>query len=57
MSEESKRLVKEAQQFYKEVNERSKEYQAIPDKKLGEKIKKVQETSEQVVKHIQERSE
>jgi len=58
MSEKSKEKVQEAQKFFKEVEKKSEEYrQAIPDKGLGEKLKKVQEGAGEVIKHITERTD
>jgi vacuolar-type H+-ATPase subunit H len=57
MSEESKKTVKEASEFFKRVSENAEKYQkAIPDKHLGEKLKRVSEGASEVVKHITERS-
>jgi hypothetical protein len=57
MSEESKKSAQEATKFFKEVSEKSEKFsQTIPDKQLGEKLRKVSESAEQVVKHITERS-
>jgi vacuolar-type H+-ATPase subunit H len=57
MSEESKKTVKEASEFFKKVSEGAEKYQkAIPDKQLGEKLKRVSEGASEVVKHITERS-
>ena len=57
MSEESKKQVKQAEQFFKEVQEGAKEFQSIPDPGLQKKIQKVGEDAGQVVKHIQERTD
>jgi polyhydroxyalkanoate synthesis regulator phasin len=58
MSEGTKEQVKEAHKFFQEVSEKSKQYQkSIPDKGLSEKLRKVEQSSEEVVKHIDERSE
>jgi len=56
MSEETKRTVKEAGEFFKKVQEGAEKYKSIPDKDLGNKIKKVQEGAGEVVKHIQEKT-
>lgn len=57
MSEESKKSAQEAQKFYKKVSEESEKFsQVIPDKQLGEKLRKVSESASEVVKHITERS-
>ncbi len=57
MSEESKKTIKEAQEFFKKVEEGAKTYQNVPDKQLGEKIKKVGDGAGEVVKHITERTD
>ena len=57
MNSEVKRQVKEAQQFFKRVSEQSEKFsQVIPDKQLGEKLRKVSESSSEVVRHIEEKS-
>lgn len=57
MSQESKEATQEATKFFKRVSEESQHLQRIiPDKQLGEKLRKVSEASEQVVKHIEEHS-
>ena len=56
MSEQSKKDVKDAKEFFKQVEEGAKRFQEIiPDKKLGEKLKKVEESSKEVVQHIEEK--
>lgn len=55
MSEETKKTIKEAQEFFKKVEEGAHSYKNVPDKQLSEKIKKVGEVASQVVKHITER--
>lgn len=57
MSEQTKKTVKEAQEFFKRVEEGAQKYQSIPDKQLTEKIKKVGEGAGEVVKHITERTD
>lgn len=57
MSEETKRTVKEAGEFFKKVQEGAERYKSIPDKSLGDKIRKVSEGAEEVVKHIKERTD
>lgn len=53
MSEQTKKTVKEAKEFFKQVQDGAERYQkSIPDKKLGEKLRKVQESSQEVIKHI-----
>lgn len=56
MSEETKRTVKEAGEFFKKVQQDAEKYKSIPDKDLGGKIRKVQEGAGEVVKHIQEKT-
>ena len=56
MSEETKKTVKEAGEFFKRVQQDAEKYKSIPDKSLGEKIKKVQDGAGEVVKHIGERT-
>lgn len=57
MSEETKKTVKEAQEFFKTVEEGAKTFQGVPDKKLAEKIKKVGDGAGEVIKHIEERTD
>jgi hypothetical protein len=57
MSEETKKTVQEAQEFFKKVEEGAQEYQNIPDKQLTEKIRKVGQGAREVVKHISERTD
>lgn len=57
MSEESKKTIKEAGEFFKKVQEGAEKYKSVPDKQLGDKIKKVGEGAGEVVKHITERTE
>jgi hypothetical protein len=54
MSEETKKTIEEAGEFFKKVKEGAEKYQGIPDKKLTEKIKKIGEGAGEVVKHIEE---
>jgi hypothetical protein len=56
MSEEAKKTVKEAKEFFKKVEEGATKYQAIPDSGLKQKIQKVREHSVEVVKYIEERN-
>ena len=56
MSNETKKTVKEAGEFFKKVQQDAEKYTSIPDKDLGNKIKKVQEGAGEVVKHIQEKT-
>ena len=55
MSEETKKTIEEAGEFFKKVKEGAEKYQGIPDKQLTEKIKKVGDGAGEVVKHIEER--
>ncbi len=48
--------VKEAQQFFEQVQKGATRYTSIPDAGLQQKIKKVSEGAGEVVKHIQERT-
>lgn len=57
MSEETKKTIKEAGEFFKKVQEGAEKYKSVPDKQLGEKIKKVGEGAGEVVKHITERTD
>ena len=57
MSEETKKTIKEAGEFFKKVQEGAEKYKSVPDKQLGDKIKKVGEGASEVVKHITERTE
>lgn len=58
MSEETKKTVENAKEFFKQVKEGAERFQkTIPDKRLGEKLKKVQESSQEVIKHITDNSE
>jgi hypothetical protein len=57
MSEENKNTVKEAQKYFKQVEEGAKQYRNIPDKILTEKIRKVAEGAGEIVKHIEKRSD
>ena len=52
MSEETKKTIKEAGEFFKKVQEGAEKFKSVPDKQLGEKIKKVGEEAGEVVKHI-----
>ena len=57
MSEQSKRQVEEVKKMFQDFTKKSQEMQnVIPDKQLSEKIKKVSETSHEVVKHIEEKT-
>jgi hypothetical protein len=58
MSEETKKSVQEAKEFFKKVQEGADKFQkTIPDKGLGEKLKRVKEGATEVVKHIEERTD
>lgn len=57
MSEETKKTIKEAGEFFKKVQEGAEKYKNVPDKQLTEKIKKVGEGAGEVVKHITERTD
>ena len=54
MSQKTKKTVEEAQKFFKHVQQESERYTtAIPDKSLGEKLRKVKEGAGVVVEHIE----
>jgi hypothetical protein len=56
MSEETKKHANDVKEFYKEIGRKSTEItKTIPDKKLSEKIQKVQESSQEVVKYLEEK--
>lgn len=56
MSEDKKQDVKDAKEFFKQVEEGAKVFrEIIPDKKFGEKLKQVQDGAKEVVKHIEEK--
>lgn len=57
MSEETKKQVKEAGEFFKKVQEGAEKYKSIPDKQLTEKIRKVGEGAGEVSKYIKERTD
>ncbi len=57
MSEETKKTIKEAGEFFKKVQEGAEKYKSVPDKQLTEKIRKVGEGAGEVVKHITERTD
>lgn len=57
MSEETKKTVKEAQEFFKKVEEGAQQYQSIPDKQLTEKIRKVGEGAGEIAEYIKKRSD
>jgi hypothetical protein len=57
MSEESKKTIKQAEEFFKTVEEGTKEFGSIPDSGLQKKIKKVGEDAGEVIKHIKERTD
>jgi sulfur transfer protein SufE len=58
MSATTKQQVEQAKKFFKQAGEQADAYQkVIPDKRLGEKLKKVSETSKEVVKHIEEHTD
>jgi hypothetical protein len=49
--------VKKAREFYRKVSEESQRFQqAIPDKQLGEKLRRAGDAGTEIVKHIEERS-
>jgi len=49
--------VKKAKEFFRRVSEESERFQTvIPDKQLGEKLKRASETGREIVRHIEERT-
>lgn len=57
MSDDTKKKIQEAGEFFKKVHEGAKEYQGIPDKQLVEKIRKVGEGAGEVVEHIKKKTD
>ena len=57
MSEETKKQVQEAGEFFKKVQEGAEKYKSVPDKQLVEKIKKVGEGAGEVVEHIKKKTD
>lgn len=58
MSEQTKKTVKQAEEFFKQVEQGAQEFsQSIPDIGLQKKIQKVSEGAGEVVKHIKERTD
>jgi hypothetical protein len=57
MSEETKKTIQEAGEFFKKVQEGAEKYKGVPDKQLTEKIKKVGEGAGEIVKHITEKTD
>jgi hypothetical protein len=57
MSEQTKKTIKEAGEFFKKVQEGAEKYKSVPDKQLVEKIKKVGEGAGEIVKHITEKND
>lgn len=56
MSEETKKFVESTKKYMEEIVKTSETIKKnIPDKQLGEKIKKVQESSQEVVKYLEEK--
>ena len=57
MSEGSKKTAEQIKKFFNDVAEKAEQAsQSIPDKQLTEKLQKVKKSSEEVVKHIEEKS-
>lgn len=57
MSEGTKKTAEHIKKYFQEVVEKSEQAsQSIPDKELSEKLKKVKQSSEEVVKHIEKKS-
>jgi hypothetical protein len=57
MSEETKKQIQEAGEFFKKVQEGAEKYQSVPDKQLTEKIRKVGEGAGEVVEHIKKNTD
>ena len=57
MSDETKKQIQEAGEFFKKVQQGAEKYQGVPDKQLTEKIRKVGEGAGEIVKHITERTD
>lgn len=56
MSEQSREKANEIKRYFKEVSQEAEHIQkTFPDKSLGDKLKKVQESSQEVVRHIEEK--
>lgn len=56
MSEDKKQNVRDCKEYFRQVEEGAKIYrEIIKDKKLGEKLKKVEESSKEVVQHVEEK--
>jgi hypothetical protein len=57
MSEKTKKEAGDIKRYFKEVSEEAGFLQKnFPDKQLSEKLKKVQESSQEIVKHIEEKT-
>jgi hypothetical protein len=58
MSDESKKTVKRAQEFFETVQQVGEELvKVVPDKQLSEKMRRVTKEAGEVVKHIKERTD
>lgn len=58
MSEETKKNVQEVKKFLQDTSEKARRYQqSVPDKQLGERLRKVQQGAEEGAKYITERTE
>lgn len=57
MSDETKKTIKEAGEFFKKVQEGAEKYKGIPDKQLTEKIRKVGEGAGEVSEYIKKRTD
>ena len=55
MSDDTKKQVQEAGEFFKKVQEGAEKYKGVPDKQLTEKIRKVGEGAGEVAEHIKKR--
>lgn len=57
MSEETKKQIQEAGEFFKKVQEGAEQYKSIPDKQLTEKIRKVGEGAGEIAEHIKKKTD
>lgn len=57
MSDDTKKQIQEAGEFFKKVQEGAEKYKGVPDKQLTEKIRKVGEGAGEVVEHIRKKTD
>lgn len=58
MSEQTKKSSEQAKEFFKTVQEGADQFsKVIPDKQLGEKLRRVKEDAGEVIKHIEKRTD